>query len=232
MSELYMMVSILNRHHTKPFLTLYQEHGVSINFITLARGTAASEMLDTFGLESHEKVLVSSIVTHDVWKQIRRGLQDKLKIDIPGKGIAFIVPLSSIGGRRQLEFLTADQNYVKGEESILKDTKYELLIVIANQGYTDLIMSAARKANAGGGTIIHAKGTGMDGAEKFLGFSLAAEKDMVYIVAKKEEKNAIMQAIMQDAGMNSKAKSIIFSLPVTSTAGMRLAELPTEGEEE
>ena len=50
--------------------------------------------------------------------------------------------------------------------------------------------------------------------------------------AKKEEKNAIMQAIMQDAGMNSKAKSIIFSLPVTGTAGMRLAELPTEGEEE
>ena len=231
MSELFMMVSILNRHHTKSLLPLYQEHGVTINFVTLARGTAASEMLDTFGLESHEKVLVSSIVTFDVWKKIKRELQDKMKIDIPGKGIAFIVPLSSIGGRKQLEFLTEHQNYVKGEESTLKDTKYELLIVIANQGYTDLIMSAARKANAGGGTIIHAKGTGMDGAEKFLGFSLAAEKDMVYIVAKKEEKNTIMKAIMQDAGMNSKAKSIVFSLPVTSTAGMRLAELPTESEE-
>lgn len=231
MSELFMMVSILNRHHTKKFLTLYQECGVTINFVTLARGTAASEMLDTFGLESHEKVLVSSIVTRDVWRQIKRGLQEKLQIDIPGKGIAFIVPLSSIGGKKQLEFLTEHQNFVKGEESTLKETKYELLIVIANQGYTDIIMDAARKANAGGGTIIHAKGTGMDGAEKFLGFSLAAEKDMVYIVVKHEEKNAIMQAIMSDAGMNSKAKSIVFSLPVTSTAGMRLTELPAETEE-
>lgn len=231
MSELFMMVSILDRNRAKKFLTLYQEYGVTVNFVSLARGTAASEMLDTFGLESHEKMLITSIVTRDVWRQIKKGLQQKLNIDVPGTGIAFIIPLSSIGGKRQLEFLTEHQNFVKGEESTLKETKYELLIVIANQGYTDMIMDAARKANAGGGTIIHAKGTGMDGAAKFLGFSLAAEKDMVYIVVKHEEKNKIMQAIMQDAGMNSMAKSIVFSLPVTSTAGMRLAELPTESEE-
>lgn len=113
----------------------------------------------------------------------------------------------------------------------MKDTKYELLIVIANQGYTDQIMNAARKANAAGGTVIHAKGTGMEGAERFLGVTLAAEKEMVFIVVKKESKNAIMKAIMEEAGMNSKAKSIVFSLPVTSTAGMRLMEEPVENEE-
>lgn len=231
MSELYMMVSILDRHRAKKFLTLYQECGITINFITMARGTAASEMLDSFGLESHEKMLVSSIVTHSVWRSVKQRLQQKLNIDVPGTGVAFIVPLSSIGGKKQLDFLTEHQNFVKGEESTLKNTKYELLIAIANQGYTDLIMDAAKKANAGGGTIIHAKGTGMDGAEKFLGFSLAAEKDMVYIVVKQEDKNRIMNAIMKQAGMDSKAKSIVFSLPVTSTAGMRLAELPAETEE-
>ena len=34
-----------------------------------------------------------------------------------------------------------------------------------------------------------------------------------------------MSAIMQGAGLDSKAKSIVFSLPVASTAGLRLAEL-------
>ncbi len=231
MSELFLMVSILDRNRAKNFLTLYETHGITVNFVSLARGTAANDILDMFGLESHEKMLVSSIVTRDVWRQVKYDLQQKLNIDIPGHGIAFIVPLSSIGGRRQLEFLTEHQNFVKGEETTLKDTKYELLVVIANQGYTDLIMEAARKANAGGGTIIHAKGTGMDGASKFLGFSLASEKDMVYIVVKHEEKNKVMQAIMDDAGMNSMAKSIIFSLPVTSTAGMRMMDLPPEIEE-
>ena len=44
----------------------------------------------------------------------------------------------------------------------MKDTRYDLLLVIANQGYTGSIMDAARAAGAGGGTVIHAKGTGME----------------------------------------------------------------------
>ena len=106
----------------------------------------------------------------------------------------------------------------------MKDTKYELLVVIANQGYTEMIMDAAREANASGGTVIHAKGTGAEKAEKFLGVSIAAEKEMIFMVTRKESKNAIMKAIMEKAGIESKARSIVFSLPVTETAGMRLIE--------
>ena len=62
-------------------------------------------------------------------------------------------------------------------------------------------------------------------AEKFLGFSLVNEKEMVFIVVKTATKNRIMRAIMDKAGLNTKAQSIVFSLPVTGTAGMRLLEL-------
>lgn len=48
--------------------------------------------------------------------------------------------------------------------------------MIANQGYTELVMDAARAAHAPGGTVIHAKGTGAEKAEKFFGVSLAKEK--------------------------------------------------------
>lgn len=106
----------------------------------------------------------------------------------------------------------------------MKETKYELLVVIANQGYTDMIMDAAREANAPGGTVIHAKGTGTEKAEKFLGVSIAAEKEMIFMVARKEGKNAIMKSIMEKAGIHSEARSVVFSLPVTETAGMRLIE--------
>ena len=44
------------------------------------------------------------------------------------------------------------------------------------------------------------------------------------MVTRREGKNEIMKAIMDKAGLESKAKSIIFSLPVTETAGMRLIE--------
>lgn len=224
MSELFLMAAIINRQHTRDFAEFYEENGVSVNLITLGKGTAGSEILDSFGLEDTEKSVIFSVVTAKAWKRIKKGLQQKMRIDVPGKGIAFIIPMSSIGGKKQLQFLTANQNFQKGEETTLKETKYELLIVIANQGYTELIMDAARKTNAAGGTVIHAKGTGMEGAERFLGVTLAAEKEMIFIVTKRELRNAIMKAIMEEAGMNTKAKSIVFSLPVTSTAGMRLME--------
>lgn len=47
---------------------------------------------------------------------------------------------------------------------------------------------------------------------------------MIFIVAKKEQKNDIMKAVMEQAGLDTKAKSIVFSLPVTDTAGLRLLE--------
>ena len=83
-------------------------------------------------------------------------------------------------------------------------------------------IAAARAAGAGGGTVIHAKGTGMEGAAHFMGVELVNEKELVLIVSRTTLKNQIMQAIMQGAG--PKAGAIVFSLPVTDTAGLRLLD--------
>ena len=200
MSELNLMVTITERSKLTAFLSFYRERQVPVQFISLALGTASNETLNYLGLERSDKCVFASFVTDEKWEELRRGL------------------------RRELQFLTEHQNYQKGEESTMKDTKYELLVVIANHGYSDLIMDAARGAGAAGGTVIHAKGTGMEGAEKFLGISLAAEKEMIYIVVHRDKRNEIMSAIMRDAGMASKAKSICFTLPVSATAGLRLIE--------
>ena len=224
MSEICLMTTIINRSMMPKILAFYQRQKVTVNFATLGRGTAASEVLDYFGLEGSDKAVLLAMVTDLVWKDIKKGLQMEFQIDVPGTGIAFTIPMGSIGGRRELLFLTENQGFEKGEESVLKETKYELLIVIANQGYSNLVMDAARETGAGGGTVIHAKGTGMERAEAFFGVSLASEKEIIFIVAKSGQKNGIMQSVMRGAGMETKAKAIIFSLPVTSTAGLRLME--------
>ena len=101
---------------------------------------------------------------------------------------------------------------------------HELLIVITNQGCTDQVMDAARSAGATGGTSIHAKGTGTELARKFFGVSIAAEKELVFIVAAAESRRDIMKAVMAQAGMQTKAQSLVFSLPVSEIAGLRLLE--------
>lgn len=224
MGSLYLMTTIVDRKIVNKFIDLYKENSLNVRFWALGLGTASNDILDYLGLDNPEKAVAFSVLEENSWLEIKKQLQKKLQIDAPGGGIAFITPLSSIGGKKALQFLIEHEDYQKQEESTLKNTTHDLIMVIAEQGYTNLIMDAARAAGAHGGTVIHAKGTGMEAAEKFMGVSLAAEKEIVFIVAKTEEKNAIMQAIMKDAGPDSKAKAITFSLPVTDTAGLRLIE--------
>ena len=218
------MTTIVDRKVARKYVDLYEENNLHVMYLSLGFGTASNDILDYLGLESTEKAVAFSVLEEDSWKTIKRELEKKLKIDAPGGGIAFTIPLSSIGGKKTLQFLLESQDYRKEEESTLQNTMHELIVVIAEQGYTELIMDAARAAGAYGGTVIHAKGTGMEAADKFMGVSLAAEKEMVFIVTKTEQKKDIMKAIMEHAGLNSKAKAITFSLPVTDTAGLRLIE--------
>ena len=218
------MTTIVDRKIVNKYMDLYQENGLQVMYLTLGFGTAANEVLDYLGLESTEKAVAYSVLEESSWNTIKKQLEKKLKIDAPGGGIAFTIPLSSVGGKKTLQFLLESQDYKKEEESTLKNTTHELIVIISEQGYTELIMDAAREAGAYGGTVLHAKGTGMEIAEKFMHMSLAAEKEVIYIVSKTEQKNAIMQNIMKKAGPDSKAKAITFSLPVTDTAGLRLIE--------
>lgn len=224
MGKLYLMTTIVDRKIIKKYLDVYKENEKNVMFLTLGVGTATNETLDYLGLDVNEKAIAISVVKESQWPDIKKQLQKKLQIDAPGGGIAFLVPMSSVGGKKTLQFLIESNDYQKEEESNLKNTNNELIVVIAQQGYTDMIMSAARGAGAYGGTVIHAKGTGQEFAEQFMGVSLAAEKEIVLIVAKTEQKNDIMKAVMEKAGLDTKAKSIVFSLPVTDTAGLRLLE--------
>ncbi len=224
MGNIYLMTTIVDRKIVNKYSDLFEENNLHVMFLSLGYGTATNEILDYLGMDSAEKAVIFTILEESSWQDIKKQLQKKLQIDAPGGGIAFIVPLSSIGGRKALNYLLEHQEYEKEEESTLKETTHDLIIVIAQQGYTEMIMDAAREAGAYGGTVIHAKGTGKEAAEKFLGVSLATEKEIIYIVTKTEQKNPIMQAIMQHAGLDTKAKAIAFSLPVTDTAGLRLVE--------
>ena len=225
MSKIYLLMTITKRMTERQLLACYEKNALSAVLCTLAKGTATSEILDCLGLEMTEKMVTMTVVSDETWENVKRDMEDNLQIDVPGTGIAFLVPISSVGGRKLFQFLLDGQTYEREEENVMKDTKYELIIVIANQGHSEMVMDAARSQGAGGGTVIHAKGTGLEKAEKFLGVSIADEKEMIFIVAKSEMKNAIMRSIMDNAGLGSKAKSVVFSLPVTDTAGLRLQEI-------
>lgn len=224
MSKLLFMVTITGRDRLADIMTIRNEEGAGPGFVTLGHGTATGDIRSLLGLTETEKAVSFSIITDEIWQKIRKRLVYGMKIDVPGTGVAFTVPVSSIAGKREFAFLTAGMNYEREEETSLKQTERELLIAICDQGYNETVMEAAKSGGASGGTFIHAKGTGMNKAEQFFGVTLASEKDIIFIVTRTEQKNAIMQAILEKAGPSTRAKGIVFSLPVTDTAGMRLLD--------
>ena len=232
MDGLNLVITITDREKTETAIKLFQECNVFTTDIVLGQGTAPREILEYLYLSPAEKSIIFGVVTHAGLSALLRHLKRKMYIDIPGNGIAVTVPLNSIGGKRSLEYMLDGQTLETNKsleaaeriERMSIKTDYELIFVVANEGYSDMIMDAARSAGAGGGTVIKAKGTGAEYTEKFFGFSIASEKEIHLLVAPAQGRNAIMRAIMDQAGLESKAQSIVFSLPVSHALGLRQPE--------
>ena len=110
MNTLYLMFTITDRNKTRRFQALYESRGVEVHFLMTGSGTAGSELLEYFGLERTEKAVMLAVVTDDTWRELRRGLERRLQIDVPGTGVVFAVPMSSIGGKKTLRYFTAEQS--------------------------------------------------------------------------------------------------------------------------
>ena len=219
--ELYYIIAITDHDRGEAMGSLYHAAGLHLILSMPARGTATSEHLAIYGLDATEKCVIAAVGSAQEADSLIRSAKRKLFIDIPGNGVMLAVPLKSVAGARTLAYLT-DNREMGGKPSM--EFAHELIVVILNEGYSDFVMDAARSAGAGGGTVLHAKGTGRSRAESFFGVSLADEKDVVYIVAYADQKADIMRAIQEQAGPGTKAGAICFSLPISAVAGLRERE--------
>ena len=158
-----LIITITDRSRSAQFANWYQARGITLVLTALGQGTASTEVLDCLGLEATEKAVLFCVAARSP-KLVRQAARE-LWLDIPGRGVLMAVPVNGIGGATTKEYLLHEQ---EGEASMEQQTTHELIVVITNQGYTDLVMDAARQAGATGGTVIHAKGTGADLVKKFL----------------------------------------------------------------
>ena len=197
---------------------LTEELGLPLNVTLHGHGTAIQSMLDFLGIESNEKRVMLSAATEDKTKALIAGQRERLHLGVPGHGIVIAVPMKSVGGGKTMEFLKGNEAGT-GKYTPELNFAYELIVIIASEGQTDLVMDAARAAGARGGTVLHGKGTGAEQVKKFYNITIAEEKEVFLIVAKTEEKTAIMRSILEKAGPDTPAKAIAFSLPTTEVAG-------------
>lgn len=216
------VISIINPDSLDRLSAICEELSLPLSVILHGHGTAVQSMLDLLGIESTEKRVVLSVASDEKTKALITAEKHNLHIGVPGHGIVIAVPVKSIGGGKAVAYLNGDSKLEKHAPTL--NYAYELIVAIASEGSTDMVMNAARAAGARGGTVLHGKGTGAKDAPKFYNISIAEEKELVLIVAAADQKSEIMREILRKAGPGTPAGAFVFSLPTTEVAGFGLLE--------
>ena len=109
---------------------------------------------------------------------------------------------------------------------------FELIMVVVNHGYSDNVMEAARLAGARGGTVLNARGTARQDAEKLFDIAIHPEKELVFILAHESVKDEILHNIYKDVGLFTEGQGIAFSVPVDDVVGINGTKAPKKKKKE
>ena len=143
------------------------------------KGISSSGLADALGLGAKTKDIVLILVEQENKEKIFSAVQEACENE--KKDFGYLCALESD--------TMVKAGIIKGKEGdAMSEGKQTLISVILNKGYADDAMAAARKAGAGGGTVINARGTAREDDAKFFGMHIVPEKEMLMIIVDSEKK--------------------------------------------
>lgn len=217
-----LLISIVNRGEDERLCELLNDFSVALTFSVQGMGTARSTVLNYLGIGTSEKAVMFSLIPESDEQAVLDEISNKMSLYLVGRGISFTVPLSAVSEIVANGITSAAAAKTVDGRKIMKDNErnYDLIVVIVAEGYVDDAMEAARNAGAAGGTIIRARSLANAKAEQFIGISIMEEAEVLLILAQREGKLAIMDAVSKSAGLKTEAGGMLFSLPVDRTVGV------------
>lgn len=175
--------------------------------VAMGRGTASNSFLQMLGFGDAAKDIVYILTDSSRTQTIKNALVDACLEKKRPFGILFSTKVSHF-------IKTGSVSGDAKEENVMAEkSTHKLITIIVNRGFAEDAMDAARKAGAGGGTIINARGTAKEGDEKFFGMEIIPEKDMVLILSENEKADAILDAVRTLPCLAKPGSGIAFACP-------------------
>ena len=215
------LITIANRKFAEEYLEFFKDYNINHVLEKFCNGTATNTTLDFLGLKDNHNVMFETLITNEKTKELIKGLRNEMNIEGAGNGIALFISVDGIGGKSSKEYFIDEKNSESKENTNMESYNSVLIITIVDKGNTELVMDSAKAAGATGGTVVRAHGTGTDIA-KFFGITISEEKEMVYIVSSRANRDNIMKAIMEKAGRGTAAHGVVFSLRIDKVIGMSI----------
>jgi nitrogen regulatory protein PII len=188
--------------------------GVKGGTIFLGRGAAKSHILDLLGLNEIKKEIVLMIAETGLEGKIHKGLTEKFRLDKPNHGIAFSLSVSKLLGTR--DCTCSDEKISRGE----LDMEHEAIFTIVDRGLAEDVVESAVSAGAEGGTIIHARGSGIHEHSTLFTLSLEPEKEIVMILIEKTKSTKVIEAIKETMHIDEPGKGVMFTVDVNMVSGL------------
>lgn len=203
--------------------SILNEGAVSMKYRFHAEGTASTEFVDVC-IGRTDKVVTLCILPKKFADKLVKIMSKELRLNNPNTGIVFTMRINGINNPalKTLNDETRQKIQEKMEEEVKimkSNLTHNLIMVIANRGFSEEIMDAAKTAGANGGTVINARGLD-NGVLKFWGIDVQDEKEIFIIIANAENKVPIMKAISKECGVKSDANGVTISLPIDDVEGI------------
>ena len=114
-NRLVLLVTIVRRKKADFFADLIQAYGANAQFKVLAEGSAKSLALEYLGVDDEDKIAIFSLMKAPDAKKALADIEEKFGSVRNGKGISFIVPVSSIMGMQVFAFFSNQRDYIREE---------------------------------------------------------------------------------------------------------------------
>ena len=199
-----LIISIVPHNKGELITTAAKNSGAQGGTILMGMGTAANGVLQLLGLGDTTKDVTYSLISNDICTNVINSIIEATKDEKKHFGVLFSLSIN--------EFLKAGskEKIADGEKDMESNNMYQLINVVVNKGYAEDAMAAARKAGAGGGTIINARGTAREDDAKFFGMEIVPEKELLMILVPADKKETIVEAIKNVPCFSQAGSGIIF----------------------
>ncbi len=209
-----MIYIIVNCGMGSRILQRAKEVGIKGGTVFLGSGTVSNSLLNFLALDDIRKEIILLGADSELAHKAVEALDKEFKFKKPNHGIAFTIGTCGVIGTRNIACEGIERG--RGESNPM----YQLITTIVNLGKAELVVEAANEGGAKGGTIIHARGSGVNETTRLFHMDVEPEKEVVLIICKVHETDSIISSIKTKLGIDKPGNGIIFVQDVHSAYGI------------
>ena len=219
MPKLDLLCCVVNDGDAAKTLHIARKYGVKRGTVNVGRGTVKSHLLEVLGISERKKEIVTLLVKRESSSDTIRGISEEMAFHKDHHGIAFLYHITDFIDLRN-EYGGEEPNDSENVSEVEK-SMYNVIYTIVEKGMAEDVIDAATEAGSRGGTIINGRGAGASEVKKVFAVDIEPEKEVVLILTKSEQKDAIVESIKNHLQLDESGQGVIFVLDIAEVYGLK-----------